>query len=235
MKWFVLTFISLWLFSCNSKPDLFDLVVLADRSDPNRIAAPTLDQIRSVLPETINKQTGIHFRLRNIGENEFLPAYSLSLKPTSTFENTIRRKVAVDHFLTKIDSLIQWENNKMFSQEGSSILTVLTEALEVLSKSSAQVKTALLYSDGYEFSHLLNTYDPKTASKLLSNPEEVAQEFLPITSELSLQGVDLYIIYYPHDKTDALRFRAIVTFYKRLFEGAGLAIHVGLPNATTPL
>lgn len=233
MKWFVLLLLGLFLWGCDSKPKLYDLVVLADRSDSAYIPAPTAGQVRSLLPEGIDKQTGIHLRLRNIGESEYLPAYTLSLEPTSALENTIRRKIIVDRFTAMLDSLILRENAKEFSQDGSSILTVLIQELEVLSKSSAQKRSVLIYSDGYEFSHLINLYDPAVEKKLLSNPEEVAAALRPLASGLTLEGVNLHIIYYPYCKQDAERFRAIISFYRSLFEASGLTIHLGLPNAAT--
>ena len=102
--------------------------------------------------------------------------------------------------------------------------------LEKVKATNTTQKVVLLYSDLLEASDVFNVYKKQNQQLLIATPEKVV-EILKLELNIpKLEGVHLYIIYYPTDRLNNRLFEKMTLVYKELFKDSGLKIHIGIDN-----
>lgn len=202
--------------------------VLSDKTD-STLTRPNIQTIRGFLDAPMykeGKRTFFYTTLTNTTVNE---RYSTKLDAASFWDNTLERKSKEEQFYTDIETLLTKEDQQT-SYSGSSILLPLLEHLKTLKSDREGDTVVLLYSHLLEASELFNGY--KESNLLLQHPERVANRLQKkLTLPENLTGIQLYVVYYPHDVVADRRFNAMWEVYRILFKDSGLELHTGLSNA----
>ncbi len=220
--------------SCKSKePTSIIVSVLADKTD-SLIPSPQVAHIKPFFEDDGTVDGKRIFRFQTITNTNVNTAYKAELKARSVLGNSLQRKADVFGFYRQIDTLLNQKNDFEKQYHNSSIIIPLLEQLKRVNESNANRKILLLYSDIFEASDVFNIYSLKDKRQLLYNRETVIADFRSQFDVPQLDGVELYIIYYPRTMNENRLFDAMSLLYRELFKNSGLKIHIGIDNPLTP-
>ncbi|WP_299111976.1 hypothetical protein [uncultured Winogradskyella sp.] len=214
-------------------PSSITVSVLADKTD-DFIPEPEMVHVRRFMENPIYESGKREFWYGSITNTSVNAQFKAELLGSDMFENNLKRKNDVDGFFESIASHLEHENGIQREYRNSSIIKPLVAHLHSLKESNSTDKVMLLYSDILEASDLLNVYNTKGYLELLEYPDKVIERFRNHVSINDLSGIELYIIYYPVDLKDNHLFEQMLLVYRKLFEGSGLSINVGIDNPLNP-
>lgn len=202
------------------------LSIIVDRTD-DEITKPGIKDIEQIVRHFEDEH--ILVRYLNLGNANLNEAYILSLPTDNLFGNRLERKVRVERFYEKLDTLLIEQNAKSYHYNNSSIYLPLVEQLNKVSTSKQEKKIVILYSDVIEFSSTYNLYKRASLQKMHNKPEAVVEHFKSVRAIPDLTGVSLYIVNYPRSEKENQLFQTMCDFYKdHLFKDSGLTIHFGI-------
>ncbi|MFV0571712.1 MAG: hypothetical protein ACK5M1_04665 [Xanthomarina gelatinilytica] len=221
---------ALLLWSCNqTPPKSITVAVLADKTD-SVIPKPNIPHIKYFMDSPVYEKGKRAFWYGTITNTSVNAQYKAELSGSTLLENSLKRKTDVERFYKEIASHLEHENNTSKTYNNSSIITPLVAELNRIKQSNSADKVVLLYSDILEASDLLNVYETKGYLELRSHPDRVVERLEQQLFIGDLTGVELYIIYYPKELKDNRLFEQMLSIYRKLFEGSGLVIRVGIDN-----
>ena len=170
----------------------------------------------------------------NGGSFNFSPITRVSLNPkeykdigeaNEWLSNDIERDKDIEQFKRNIADIIAWAEKSEVGQANSSVYQPMANELNRLSHSVANRKILLVYSDLMENSAYLSYYK-KDLSRLIKEPEALAEQLEKIQALDDLEGIEIFFIYQPKDsKSDAV-FGLVSNFYKSLFENKGAKVTI---------
>lgn len=225
MRGLYLILLLLVTFSCDiDSQEKMSLTALADRTDPH-ILSPKAEDIKTLIDLEHTPNMAVDIAFQNLGNVDYSPVTRVSIPAYSILDNGLQRTSNIKRFYAKIDSLVLRENIKDYDFHNSSILHPLIDHLNKLNHSGANKKQLLLYSDLMEFSDVFNSYDSR--GKLLNDPISVGKELRETLEVPDLQGVRLFLMYYPKTNEHNRLFRAWCEVYRELFKESGLTIEIG--------
>ncbi|WP_339883556.1 hypothetical protein [Polaribacter vadi] len=223
----VFAIISIW--GCTNRAQKsISLSVLIDKTDA-LVPKPKLIHIKSFLEGYQYKDGRRSFYLQKITDTNISASFYAELPEADPFGNSLEQKMRVQHFFSQIDTLLQ-ETNTEETHSSSSILKPLVRQLERVQQSNTTDKVVLLYSDLLEASDLFNVYQPQQQRLLITHPKKVIESLQAQLTIPSLDGVHLYLIYYPDNRLNNRLFEKMIEVYKELFKASGLRIHIGIDN-----
>jgi hypothetical protein len=222
------------LWGCDQTPTgSITVSVLSDKTD-SAIPLPELAHVRQFMDNPVYENGKREFWYGSITNTSVNAQFRAELLGSDMFENSLKRKNDVDSFFESIASHLEHENGISKEYNNSSIIKPLVAHLNRLKQSNSTDKVMLLYSDILEASDLLNVYKTSGYLQLMNHPDMVIERFEQNVQINDLNGVELYIIYYPIDLKDNRLFEQMLLVYRTLFEGSGLSIHVGIDNPLNP-
>jgi len=226
----VLVIISTW--GCTNSPKKsITLSVLVDKTDA-LLPKPELTHIKFFLEDIQYKDGKRSFYLQKITNTNVSASFYTEIPEADPFGNSLEQKMTVQRFFSQIDTLLKASNNEE-SHPSSSILKPLLRQLGRVHQSNTTNKVGLLYSDLLEASDLFNVYQNQNQQLLISNPEKVVEILQSQLTIPKLNGVSLYIIYYPENLLNNRLFEKMIEVYKLLFKNSGVKIVVGIDHKIT--
>jgi hypothetical protein len=220
----------LGIWSCSKTPTAsITIAVMADKTDP-LIPKPNILHIKSFLKDVKYDEGMRVFRFQTITDSNVNESFGAKLPAKDPFGNSLQYKANIRKFYQRIDTLFATNNKEQHTFKSSSILKPLLAQLDKLQASNTTKKVLLLYSDILEASDVFNVYNERNQQPLLTKPKEVVQHLKSQGKIPQLEGVELYIIYYPTNRMNNRLFEKMTLVYKELFKDSGLKIHIGIDN-----
>lgn len=220
----------LGIWSCTDTPiESITLSVLADKTD-SLIPKPSSLHIKSFFNHAKYENGTRAFRFQSITNANVNASFQAEIPKADPFGNSLQRSANIQKFYKQIDTLLAYKNREKQQYNSSSILKPLLMQLEKVKATNTTQKVVLLYSDLLEASDVFNVYKKQNQQLLIATPEKVV-EILKLELNIpKLEGVHLYIIYYPTDRLNNRLFEKMTLVYKELFKDSGLKIHIGIDN-----
>jgi hypothetical protein len=231
MKNYILSIVFLLaMYNCQNTPTAsITLSVLADKTEV-LIPDPTFLQITSFFKDKKYQEGVRHFYYQTITNTNINTSFHTSIPASDMFENSLQRKVLVQKFYERIDTLVNTQNRQPKNYQSSSILKPLIRECIRIQETNSTRRVILLYSDILEASDLFNVYQKRSQQLLFSNPEKVVEILEAQLTIPKLNDIELHIIYYPKNRLHNRLFEKMTTVYKQLFKDSGLKIIIGIDH-----
>lgn len=213
--------------ACEAEPITQDLSVLLDQTEEH-FTHVTVDDIakKSVITESI--ANGESIRILSITELGFntVEVFKIGAVTNVLLDNDFERDGLVTKYFTDIDSVLTGLQSERRERTGSVIYKILAGELNRLSASSADRKLLIINSDLMEKS-FINFYSTTIFNQTKNEPAKIMDTLIKRYPLKSLQGIEIYIVYKPTDKSDSERFEIISGFYENFLESLGAKVFVG--------
>ncbi|PQJ76494.1 hypothetical protein [Polaribacter glomeratus] len=230
---FQLITLVLGIWGCNNLPtQSISLTVLSDRTDLT-IPKPSISQIKYFFDDELYQNGKRIFRFQTITNTSINKSFGASIAVADPFGNSLQRKADIQKFYLRIDTLFALKNKEKNTYRSSSILNPLLKQLKEIQTSKTTRKVVLLYSDILEASDVFNVYKTHNQRLLIKEPNKVVQYIQSQITIPKLEGVELYIIYYPTDRINNRLFEKMTIVYQELFKDSGLKLQIGIENRIT--
>jgi hypothetical protein len=214
------------LASTTVNTNVTELTVMRDITD-NQLAQPQLADIVSILNLDNSKWNGADVRFLDITDVSYNHTYESSINAENQWMgNDFDREQKVKNFYAQITQILTNLEKESSGKNNSSIYTPIARELNRLSKSSAQQKTMLVYSDLMENTDEFSLYKKCNLNLLKTNPDTVRKYFESLNSLGNLKGIKIYLVYQPVNKEADEQYRLIAGFYKDLLESKGATVEI---------
>lgn len=213
---------------CGTETLTQENTILLDQTE-DYFPSITIEQFAEISAMSMNENYGELTRLLPITENGFpnTKEFSIDAVKNSLLGNEFSRRTTVQKYISLINQALLEADTGRSDKEGSVIIKVLFAELNKLSQSGADIRKLICLTDGMENSALLNFYDKFTLKLMQSNPDSLQHKILANYPLNDLNGIKIYFIYSPLNRTDSERFEIISNFYKQLFESFGATVFIG--------
>jgi len=174
-----------------------------------------------------NPQAYGKFRTSVLSDVHLAKVEQVRLKPVKTLNKYIRQ-AAIEKFKLGIDSLLTNLKQVKSEKEASSLFIPISKELRRLSRSTAQHKYLVIYSDLFEHSNsLFSVYSDEEFKQIVENPEKLI-EFFEKYAKIpdDLYGIKVFVIFNPQ-LADDTHFLAISNIYKELLESKEAEVFIG--------
>lgn len=227
----IVAFIILGLSSClhsgsSSKVDEAHSIVI-DLTDPLPVY-PDSNQIKNLLQLDENLWKGVEVSVGTITDTDINPVQTFVLPKENRLTGSFykrQQQVAV-FFGSPLNYIATCGPNGEATLGHSIVYRTLAQHLAVLGRSTAKIKTLVVYSNLYENSDLANFYDPKVLKQLKELPEGIQQRFEEAVALGDLSTIIIYLVYRPIDYQDNLHYVTVSGFFKKMFESHGATVQV---------
>lgn len=214
------------LFGCKDKPLKLDETVMVDLTENSFLALPDKNLIKQSFTSDKIFWDSYRFRMISITDVNYTPAYGAEIKSEYWFlGNTLKRKKLVLNFNSAIDSAFEKINEMPKGYERSVIYIPFAQELLRLSKSKAERRVLIIYSDMMEYS-LADFYKKPLLEKMQTNPEIIEQMLEKAISLPDLKGIEIMIIYQPRSNGESKQFNIVSGFYANLLERRGAKVTI---------
>lgn len=224
----LLTSLVVLIAACStSKPHTTTIVAgLVDVTDKN-IVRPDAVSIIKLYGFDKDKWNGGSFRFSAVTRVSLNPReYSDIGEANQWLSNDFQRDDEIKIFQKGVVDIIEKVEQTEVGQSNSSIYLPLANELNSLSKSNADRKILLVYSDLMEHTSFLSFYNKTDLARLVKYPESLADQLEKLQALDDLSGIEVYLIYQPADsKSDAI-FQLVSGFYKKLLEERGAKVTI---------
>jgi predicted transcriptional regulator len=139
--------------------------------------------------------------------------------------NDYERKKEIQKYFTGIASTLQEFTKEKRERDGSVIYKILSEELNKLSESRAELKKLIINCDLNEKS-FINFYDTAVLNSIRNKPEEMRKLLIEKYPLKNLTGIEVFIVYKPQDIYDNERFEIVSNFYKEMLESYGAHVTI---------
>lgn len=240
MKKVMVLIVLLLMNSCRNDSDkiqnpiYMDLVVLNDKTDPH-LLRPDASILRLFNLSDDNAKS-VHFRYREITDRRLVPVTNLSFPGKRSHNNNyaaLSKERLIINFYDTVRSVLA--NNSATDDSStldhSECFRTIADELSILSKSNAQNKILLIYSNIFENSDLLSVYDKKTGALSVPEPQKIKDCFEK--SKLlpdDLKGITAFFLFKPASREEDQQYMKMVEAYK-LLESRGATIKVQADNS----
>ncbi|MFA6089451.1 MAG: hypothetical protein WC755_06310 [Candidatus Woesearchaeota archaeon] len=206
-------------------PNITEVIVLRDITD-NHLAQPNTNEILSLFGLE-NKWNGGIFHFTTITDVSYNQTEIIKLEPRNewlTFE--LDRDKEVKKFKNDISEIFTNSEKDIIGKKSTSVYAPTVNELNKLSKSKAQNRILLLYTNLMENNSNISFYDNGTLSKLKTNPDSIQKYFESQVPLQKLNGIKIIMIYKPSDEKEDEDYKIVSEFYKRLFESKGAEVEI---------
>jgi hypothetical protein len=223
---FCIAGIAIVVFS-HKAPSVTNVIVLRDITDKDILQPSARDVLVLYNLTGENKWNGAIFRFSNLTD--------VSLNASSEFElqaenqwlsNELTRAKEIKQFQSEVSGNISDAANDPVGKSHSSLYLPMVNALIDLSRSPAQKRILLIYSDLMENDPGLSFYNEKTFSLLQSNPKSINAVLSNWESVPNLSGITIYFLFQPVDVVQDTQYRTVSQFYKNLLEEKGATVFI---------
>lgn len=225
---YALLILSAVLFSsCNPKPITQEISIVLDLISTNFSHISLNDfKKKSIISKNVNNSEAV--RIQGITEFGFnqIKSFMLDSVSIALLSNDYERKHEIKKYYTNIDSaLLELSKNKK-ERVGSVIFKILSEELNILSKSKADKRILVINTDLMEKS-FIDFYDQDIFNEIVNQPKHIQNLLIEKYPMNKLKGIEIYILYKPIDKIDNERFEIVSDFYKIFLESYGAHVSIG--------
>ncbi len=216
------------LASCSETriPTTTEIVVIHDITD-SLVSKPNADEIIPLFGLDMNKSNAADFRLVTISDVSYNKVESISLEPITAskwLSSDFRRGKAIKEFEKKITGILMDATHDNTGKEYSSVYKPIATELNRLSKSKAENKILIVYSDLMEHEKEMSFYDKRELGLLKTQPEQIKKYFdlqLPLGC---LDGITVYFLYQPTNAEKDNQYNTVSNFYKNLLQEKGATV-----------
>jgi len=166
------------------------------------------------------------FRISTLTETHLAKIDQAKLRPVKSMSeyNQYSRESEIKKFQKTVDDLLTEYKNLENGKQASSIFIPLSKELRKLSRSNAQRKVLIVYTDLFENSSFYSSYSDNDFSQNPAKLTKILMQNAPLSNDLD--GVEIFIIYNPVLGTDS-QFLAISKWYKKLLEKRNAEVFIG--------
>jgi len=222
------------MISCTaSKPFTTEIAVLRDITD-RQIAQPELSEIITLINLSENFMwNGAVLHFGDLSDVSYTPKATAKIEAENEWSsNELARKKEIEKFKNEMKEILSNASMDSTGKNHSSIYLPIARELNMLSKSSAQKRVLLVYSDLMENDMNVSLYSKENFQMLQSHPKDfkkLLEKRLPIQS---LNGVEVNFLYQPANILEDEQFKIVSEFYKNLLEekGAQVTVSANLAN-----
>ncbi|MBK8241887.1 MAG: hypothetical protein IPK88_00555 [Saprospiraceae bacterium] len=213
--------------SCNPKPISQDISIVLDLTSANFSHILLNDfKKKSIISKDVNNSEAV--RIQGITEFGFnqIKSFMLDSVSSALLSNDYERKHEIKKYYTNIDSaLLELSKNKK-ERVGSVIFKIISEELNILSKSKADKRMLVINTDLMEKS-FIDYYDQDIFNEIVNQPKHIQNLLIEKYPLNKLSEIEIYILYKPIDKMDSERFEIVSDFYKLFLESYGAHVSIG--------
>ncbi len=215
------------LVSCTSvKPTTTEIVILRDITE-NSLAKPKAVELNGLFDLSTNPNNGIDFSFENITDVSYNPVNEAKISSQNEwFSNELEREKEIKDFNNKVIRIINNSENDTYGKRGSSIYIPLIQKLNTLSKSKADRRILIIYSDLMENTYDVSFYNKNTRKQLRMNPELIIKQLNVSQPIENLKGIEVYIVFQPIDQLRDSKFKVVSKIYKQLLEDNGATVNI---------
>ena len=213
--------------SCNPKPISQDISIVLDLTSVNFSHILLNDfKKKSIISKNVNNSEAVRIQgITEFGFNE-VKSFILDSVSSALLSNDYERKHNIKKYYSNIDSaLLELSKNKK-ERVGSVIFKIISEELNILSKSKADKKMLVINTDLMEKS-FLDFYDQDIFNEIVNQSTHIQNLLIEKYPLNKLNGIEIYILYKQIDKMDSERFEIVSDFYKMLLESYGANVFIG--------
>jgi hypothetical protein len=213
--------------SCNPKPISKDTSIVLDLTSVHFSHILLNDfKKKSIISKNVNNSEAMRIQgITEFGFNE-VKSFMVDSVSSTLLSNDYERKHNIKNYYSNIDSaLLELSNNKE-ERVGSVIFKIISEELNILSKSKANKKMLIINTDLMEKS-FIDFYAQDIFNEIVNQPTHIQNLLIGKYPLNKLNGIEIYILYKPIDKMDSERFEIVSDFYKLLFESYGAHVFIG--------
>ena len=213
--------------SCNPKPISQDISIVLDLTSANFSHISLNDfKKKSIISKDVSNSEAVRIQgITEFGFNE-VKSFMLDSVSSALLSNDYERKHEIKKYYSNIDSeLLELSKNKK-ERVGSVIFKIISEELNILSKSKADKRMLVINTDLMEKS-FIDFYDQEIFNELVNQPKHIQNLLIEKYPLNKLNGIEIYILYKPIDKMDSERFEIVSDFYKMLLESYGANVFIG--------
>lgn len=225
---YALLILSAVLFSsCNPKPITQEISIVLDLTSTNFSHISLNDfKKKSIISKNVNNSEAVRIQgITEFGFNE-VKSFMLDSVSSALLSNDYERKHEIKKYNSNIDSvLLELSKNKK-ERVGSVIYKIISEELNILSKSKADKRMLVINTDLMEKS-FIDFYDQEIFNELVNQPKHIQNLLIEKYPLNKLSGIEIYILYKPIDKMDSERFEIVSDFYKIFLESYGAHVSIG--------
>jgi hypothetical protein len=235
MKTVIKIFVSIFLasavigiVSCTaSKPVTTEIAVLRDITD-RQIAQPELTEIMSLFNFSENFMwNGAIFHFGDLSDISYTPKAMAKIEVENEWSsNELARKKKIEKFKNEMKEILSNADTDSAGKNHSSIYLPIARELNMLSKSSAQKRVLLVYSDLMENDMNVSLYSKENFQMLQSNPGDFKKLLEKRLQIQSLYGVEVHFLYQPENILEDEQFKFVSEFYKNLLEEKGAQVTI---------
>lgn len=218
---------AVYFLSCNPKPISQDISIVLDLTSANFSHILLNDFIKkSIISKNVNNSEAV--RLQGITEFGFNEVKSFMIDSVSSnlLSNDYERKHEIKKYNSNIDSVLLELGKSKKERAGSVIFKILSEELNILSKSKADKRILVINTDLMEKS-FIDFYDQDIFNEIVNQPKHIQNLLIEKYPLNKLSGIEIYILYKPIDKIDSERFEIVSDFYKIFLESYGAHVSIG--------
>ncbi len=213
--------------SCNPKPISQEISIVLDLTSANFSHISLNDfKKKSIISKNVNNSEAVRIQgITEFGFNE-VKSFMLDSVSSALLSNDYERKHEIKKYNSNIDSvLLELSKNKK-ERVGSVIFKIISEELNILSKSKADKRMLVINTDLMEKS-FIDFYDQEIFNELVNQPKHIQNLLIEKYPLNKLNGIEIYILYKPIDKMDSERFEIVSDFYKLFLESYGAHVSIG--------
>jgi hypothetical protein len=225
--WIVVVFIVLTVINACIRQNntTTEIDVLYDVTDA-QLSQPDVEEILS-LYDLQNKWDGAVFRFAKLTDVSYNQLAEAILEAKNEWlSNELERDKEIKNFKNEVAKIIANSETGTIGKSSSSIYLPIARELNELSKSKADKRVLVVYSDLMENTSDLSFYRKRDFELLKSNPDQVRKKLEKLTVLNSLTGIEIYFIYQPSETKGDQSFQTVTNFYKKLFEDKGAKVTV---------
>lgn len=165
------------------------------------------------------------FRISTLTETHLAKIDQAKLRPVKSMNeyNKYSRESEIKKFQKSVDDLLTEYKNLENGKQASSIFIPLSSELQKLSRSNAQRKILIVYSDLFENSSFYSSYSGNAFYQNPAKLTEILMKNAPLPKDLD--GIEVFIIYNPVLGTDS-KFLAVSQWYKKLLENRNAEVFI---------
>lgn len=211
--------------ACSQKKETYnEVALLIDITDSQSF--PPVEEIMPILhPENI--WDGSVFTLSTISDLSITKTYEASIEPINKWNGSEKlRKKEIKKFNSEVSRMILNISKTKQDKNNSAVYIAISEKLTQLTKSTAQKKTLIIFSDLLENTSNTSFYRKNDLNLISSNPEAIITRFEKIAPLPDLTGININIVHQPiNTKQDEL-FRKVSTLYKSMLERHNAQVNI---------
>lgn len=203
-----------------------EIPVLVDITEAH-ISKPKPEEILALYGLDTNRWNGAEFRFTSITDVDYNKIEQASLPPAEKwFANEFEREKQVGQFTEAVKRIILDAEKDSMGRKNTSAYIPIARELNRLSKSKANRKILIAYSDLLE-NGMISLYGKEMLDSLENHPENLWLFFEKRMPLQQLNGIEVFLIYQPIDNQDSERFRMVSGFYQRMLESKGATVTIG--------